>query len=285
MKRGRALEVLVAALEKALGHGENILIESPKRIRHLQTKRMREHDVVVTARSAHHTLLIAIECRDRKRPVGVDDVVLFHNKCLNTGIARPIIVSPAGFCASAIEQARILGVQCMDLTEATKFEWILPRGITVNTRVLKHTNWAFIPKSPLPEAFNAYRIVDEVGQEFNDQNLNAFLLQSIEKFPEHIRTQDIIRIKYPGEGITFEHRLTKAKHEIAEVRVEACFENKTELVPFEFFCYGVSNGEQVAEVAAAPLKIGQVSGKVIIAGRQDEAKRFMWVPDPPNKKN
>lgn len=58
MKPGRALEVLVAQLEKVLANNKNITIESPKKLRDKTTKRIREHDVGLTIKEEHHQIII-----------------------------------------------------------------------------------------------------------------------------------------------------------------------------------------------------------------------------------
>lgn len=42
-KTGKSLEQLVSSLEKALGDSENVVVESPKRLKDKITGRMREH--------------------------------------------------------------------------------------------------------------------------------------------------------------------------------------------------------------------------------------------------
>lgn len=71
MKPGRSLEKLVAYLERHLADSGAVFVESPKRLPDKTTGKLREHDVVLTVNSGHHKILVAVECRDRSRPVGV----------------------------------------------------------------------------------------------------------------------------------------------------------------------------------------------------------------------
>ena len=84
MKKGRSLEKLVAYLERHLSANDLVTVESPKRLRDKSTGRLREHDVVLTLESGHHTMLVAIECRDRSRPVGVPQLEGFAKKGLGS---------------------------------------------------------------------------------------------------------------------------------------------------------------------------------------------------------
>lgn len=88
MRKGRSLELLVEKLERLLANDARVTIESPKRIRDLQTQKLREHDVVLTFEHAHHELIVAIECKDRSRPVGVPDIEAFAVKCSHTGVGQ-----------------------------------------------------------------------------------------------------------------------------------------------------------------------------------------------------
>lgn len=80
-KQGKALEILVASLEKALAENQNVTVHSPVRLPDRTTGKLREHDVVVEFKEGHHSLLVAIECRDRSRPIGVPQVEAFWAKC------------------------------------------------------------------------------------------------------------------------------------------------------------------------------------------------------------
>ncbi|MCA9501247.1 MAG: hypothetical protein KC588_18800 [Nitrospira sp.] len=85
-KKGTSLEQLIRSLERALSPKKDIKIESPKRFPDKTTGKLREHDVVLTVEHGHHPLIIAIECRDRSRPITVDQVEGFWAKCQHTGI-------------------------------------------------------------------------------------------------------------------------------------------------------------------------------------------------------
>lgn len=101
MKSGKSLEKLILGLEKTLADSNTVLIESPKKIRDKVTGRLREHDVVLTFKDLHHEVTVAIECRDRPRPITVNQVEGFHTKLQHTGINQGIIVSPKGFYKTA----------------------------------------------------------------------------------------------------------------------------------------------------------------------------------------
>lgn len=59
MRKGRYLEKLVAYLERHFAANDSVAVESPKRLRDKSTGQLREHDVVLTITSGHHTVLVA----------------------------------------------------------------------------------------------------------------------------------------------------------------------------------------------------------------------------------
>jgi hypothetical protein len=102
MRPGQNLQLLVRAIEHAINAAPNITIESPKWLPNKDTGRLREHGVVLTFSFNHYSLMVALECRDRSRKVGVPDVEGFRNKCDRTGINRAIIISETGFTKTTI---------------------------------------------------------------------------------------------------------------------------------------------------------------------------------------
>lgn len=133
-KTGKDLQRLTRAIEGARAAGQPIQVESPKRIRDKLTGKLREHDVVLTVTHQHHTVVIALECRDRSRPIGVDAVEAFHSKCRDTGIHSAVMVSSRGFYRTALVKAAAYGVRCLSLDQATKFDWCEPTSMTVVRR-------------------------------------------------------------------------------------------------------------------------------------------------------
>lgn len=137
-KTGRDLQQLIRAIEGARAAGQPISIESPKRIRDKITGKLREHDVVLTIAHEHHELVVALECRDRSRPIGVDAVEAFQNKCRDTGIHSGVMVSSKGFTRTAITKATAYNVRCLSLDQVASFDWCAPTFMTVLRRNITH---------------------------------------------------------------------------------------------------------------------------------------------------
>lgn len=126
MKKGRSLELLVEALEKNLSDDSNILIESPKRLLDIHTGNQREHDVLITLNQSHHKVIVAIECKDRSRPVGVPDIEAFESKCRSTNINQGIIVSSSGFCGTAKDKAKRMNLRCIEVKDIDRTDFLTP---------------------------------------------------------------------------------------------------------------------------------------------------------------
>jgi hypothetical protein len=140
-KDGKVLQRLIRSIESALAAGDtSIRVEMGKRFPDKVTGKPREHDVVLTITHQHHEMIIAIECRDRSRPVGVDAVEAFHSKCQDTGIHSGIIVSGKGFYESAVEKAAHYNIGCMSLDEAESFNWCVPAEVKIQRRHIHHTH-------------------------------------------------------------------------------------------------------------------------------------------------
>jgi Restriction endonuclease len=132
---GRDLQRLIRVIEQARAAGTNIKIQSPQFFPDRVTGKPREHDVVLTIKHDHHELVVALECRDRSRPVGVGEVEAFHTKCRDTGVHSGIIVSSKGFRLTAREKAQHYGIRCLILDEVEAFGWL--NGLCV--RVMRIT--------------------------------------------------------------------------------------------------------------------------------------------------
>ena len=109
-RKGRDLERLVQVLEQSGFHSEGVAIQSPGYVEDAKTHTKREFDLLAHKKVAHHELLLAFECRDRKVPVGVPDVEGFAAKCSDCHIDHKIIVSSSGFSDPAKTKADAYGI-------------------------------------------------------------------------------------------------------------------------------------------------------------------------------
>ena len=161
---GKSLERLVALIETALGT-DGVKVETRKHLPDRITGKPREHDVLVTITRVHHTVRIALECRDHSRPVTVGMVEAFHQKCQDTGIQQGAIVSASGFAKTARKKAAHYDLRCLDLLKSETFTWMLAQNFTFLTRRIDAQSWVFFPaREGLVEKQNMEVLLEDGGE-------------------------------------------------------------------------------------------------------------------------
>ena len=281
MKAGRSLEKLVAQLERDLGDKDNVSVESPKRLRDSTNDRLREHDVVVTVRQGHHELLIAIECRDRSRKVGVGQIEGFWKKCQDTGVNQPIIVSPMGFWKSAIKKAQALGVKCLTLEDAISFDWLLASGLTQVYRIPSKAHWTIIPQKKLKEAPQDYKLVAKDGREITVAVLNANLDRKISELPLGT-TPGVQKLQVPFLPGDLQLKVGE-KEPAVPINVLVAtveIETRVDFAPFVLKTYSDAvSGECITDAATVQVNTGNVSGQIVISYRKDQGGVVSFLPE------
>lgn len=281
MKAGRSLERLVAQLESVIGNKENVSVESPKRLRDSTNGRLREHDVLVTVRHGHYEIVIAIECRDRSRKIGVGQVEGFWKKCQDTGVNQPVMVSPLGFWESAIKKAQALGVRCLFLEDAVSFDWLLASGLTQVHRIPSNAHWTIIPQNKLKEVPRDYKLVAKDGREITVDVLNANLDRKISELPLDT-TPDIQKLQIsflPGE---LQLKLGE-KGPVVPINVLVAsieIETRVDFAPFVLKTYSDAvSGECITDAATVQVDAGNVSGQIVISYRKDQGGAVSFIPE------
>ncbi|MGD0819796.1 MAG: hypothetical protein ABSA71_03530 [Desulfomonilia bacterium] len=182
MRSGRSLEKLVLYLKRhRVGKG-TVLIESPKRIRDKSTGRLCKHDVVLTINPGYHAVLVAIECRERGRPVGLSQLEAFAQKCSATSINKSVIVSSCGFTKTALCKAKALGIHCLPLEQIKSFPWFhcetKLRQIRTN---YTHIDFAIIPEKDFVRKPASFMLINDDGETISPDILRDYLLAALIK--------------------------------------------------------------------------------------------------------
>ena len=282
-KQGKALEILVASLEKALAESANITVHAPMRLTDRTTGKLREHDVVLELNERHHSLLIAIECRDRSRPIGVNQIEGFWAKCQDTGISQGVIVSTAGFYNSARTKADHLGIRCLDIEEVETFDWLLASGIHARiTHLLSH-HWTFFTTEEGVVERNEFEIIDGNGNVITmaaltvnaQEQLSILLPQDREPIEE-----DEIKVKIPGSGLQLRNVISDEIVPVKFAVVKIRYSIKQELIPFQLVKYQDKDGEgNITDVAYADLKFGDEETRMMIVFKEGEGGKVVIIPN------
>lgn len=282
MKQGRALEKLVASLEKALADAKNVSVESPMRLPDRTTGSLREHDVILTINQGHHSILIAIECRDRSRPITVNQVEGFWAKCQDTGIGQGIIVSATGFYNTARKKAKHLGIRCIGIEEVDSFNWLLAPGIHAVTRRLLRNDWMFFPEVDGIVEREAFEVIDKDGNLLTQAALSANAQQQLTAFlpnlPEPVEGGEI-SIKFPGSNLLLRNTVSgetvPVKFAVAKIRYSVT----TDLIPFSLVQYQDKNvDETITDAAYADMQIDDRTARVLIVYKEGEGGKVIMVP-------
>lgn len=288
MKKGRTLELVIASLEKALHGKENVKVVSPYKVAdktNTRHKRPREHDVVIIRRDSHHPFLIALECKDRSRPITREQVEAFCRKCQDTGIHKGAIVSTKGFANTAKEKAKFLEIECLSLEEVGAFDWLHLKELSqIESRLIKQ-NWGLLLETDINPKPDSFAVLDEAGNEISPQILTANVQRALQQLPDIMLKPGVhaftIRFELKQWQILdkttgIKHRL---KHAFTSVEVEV-FEQS---VPLKKVRYANEESKtQIAEAAIAPIQAGSFSGDLMMINKGDGVQ-LLIIPRPKSR--
>jgi Restriction endonuclease len=281
-KTGKPLEELVASIERALAHNQNVQVQSPAFLIDKVTGENREHDVLLTITGSHHSAMIGIECRDRSRKVTVNDVEGFWSKCQDTGIDHGIMVSPKGFSKSALGKAKHRGVRCLQLTEAKSFNWLLAGDCKSRHRNVLHTTWTFFPDVNLNPKPTAFTILSADGEPIQTSNLVGAAFAEFQKIPEteFEPGHGEKRIIFNSPGLKIRNDESGSVHPVVQALAVIQYEVTEEVIPFTLHSYSESStGESITDAAVANINLGGIKGKVMIVFKENEGGQVVFVPE------
>lgn len=281
-QHGKAFESLVSSLEKALVDNPNVTVHSSMRLPDRTTGKLREHDVVLELKERHHSLLIAIECRDRSRPIGVPQIEAFGAKCLDTGISQGIIVSTSGFYNTARTKAGHLGIRCLDIEEVANFQWLLAPGIYATTTNLLSNSWIFFPVEDGVVERNEFEVIDSDDNVACMAALTANAQKQLTKIlpdiPEPVEKDKVV-VKFPGDGLFLRNTATGKTVPVNYAIVELCYSIRQELVPFQLIQYKAMDGdEHITDAAYADLSLGEKEVRMMIVYKDCEGGKIVLIP-------
>jgi hypothetical protein len=145
-RQGRALEQLVAGLEKVLGPTD-VVIQSPEYIVGRNTGERREVDVTLRTKVGSSDLLVMIECRDRKRRQGsariegTEWIEQVASKQEDVGANKAVAVCPGGFTKGARKVAAAKQIDLrtvMSVTAPEVFGWLRLETVSYRHRSMEY---------------------------------------------------------------------------------------------------------------------------------------------------
>lgn len=129
-KSGKNFENLVAKIEKASARSAEV--KQNDYLLDFTTGKKREVDITIRSKVAEYPILIIVECRDHKKPVGSGYIEEIRTKRDCVKADKAVIVSSSGFSEPAIQKAKNFGIMLLNMEDANNFPWqnLLPVVIT-----------------------------------------------------------------------------------------------------------------------------------------------------------
>lgn len=256
---GRALEELVAHLERVLGADQNAKIESPAMLPDKVTGTAREFDVVVTIRSSHHELRTAIECRDWERPLDVSHIEAYDTKCSHCDIHSKVIVSPNGYSSGAKKKGDFLGIRCLTLHDIESIPWIKAPGIELRWRKLLKADWLIDVADPARELAGVQKsglsLCLSDGKPFEQEYLDKLLSDAINARPRGVMETGIEwseHYDFPTHDVQLRHNRTGRQYDcVVSANVVLRMESRREA--FKMFEYDEPEIQHIARGAIADI--------------------------------
>jgi hypothetical protein len=161
----KKFEELVVAVQRRLS--PNALVKHNDRVKGKKSGIPREIDVSIRDTIGEFEILIVIECRDQKAPVGVPDIEQFAAKVQDIGAHKGAFVSASGFASTAPKYAKDVGLNLYRLIDVGEHEWKAFVSIPVlcDFRHIKNYNFKFTTEQSYIQNINKI-IKSEKDQRF-----------------------------------------------------------------------------------------------------------------------
>lgn len=272
MNPGRQLERLTETLERVLLGNPHATIKSPNRLKDRTCGRLREHDVTVVFNNGHHEHITAIECKDRSRPIGLPQVEAFSQKCRDTGVHLGMMVSSKGFCRSALEKARHLGIECLSLDEVDSFDWIAPGKMKSYNRRIERVDCKLILDAECEAGIDNLIVKNPEGTELSKKNL-------LENVHAQVAAQMVsldagthrLPIRLITDGFTVENHLTKMVYPLRRIDVVASIVVECVEVPFMNVVYRKDGVVQpIGRASIATFDLPDSTAELVFSRNPDE---------------
>ena len=121
-KKWERFEELVKDIQKEL-LPQNAIVTPGEKIRGRRTGKLREIDIAVRVNAGQYSLLIAIDCKDYSRPVGVREVGSVMELFDDVGANQGVIVAPHGFTDTAKKRAADAGTRLLRPVDTRSHDW------------------------------------------------------------------------------------------------------------------------------------------------------------------
>jgi len=280
-RNGRDLEILIHRIEAHLA-GEEAQVESPGFIEDRITHQKREVDVLITMNNGHHDIVIAIECKDRKTPVGVPDIESFSTKVKDLKINKAVFVSSSGFRKTALEKAEFYNISCLDIDEIDSFDWLLTDHVVVHETKYLKSYWGIKSGEKELNEGSGYELRSIDGNLISDE----ILVANTKKLVEQLDLSECEIGKPYGQTFTLNSDNlvlwdpnTRQGYPVTECRVYAEFVKLVREEPFRRIKYSdVLEKKNITNAAVADVHLGDATGQIMVVENPDGTKSIIYSP-------
>ena len=272
IRPGRALEQLVAELERVLGPTD-VVITSPDKIVGKLSKQEREVDVSLRASVGSAEILVIIECRDRQGAQDVRWIEELATKREDVGADKGIAVSPTGFSTAAQNMARAKAIDLRtfaDITAPEIFRWLSLTTVTVRVRRVELTKVRFgvgeASLQPAAEVLSALGSPNAPTAPILRNKADGGLTslhelwkrlpkgELFEGLPPHTRKSVTLNVAFPDPDARYEIMTTGGMKEVADAEIsgEIWYEPR-EVALTRYYEY-VGEGRALVQTAEVELE-------------------------------
>lgn len=276
-RQGESFHQLVERIQRAVEDRSEVQIESPKFLVDIITKQLREHDIVLTYQMPQWPIVVAIECRDRKRPVGVNQVEEFQSKCASTGVNRGIIVSSGGFTETAQVKAKHYGIDCFSMDQIEKVEWCGQSEMVFRHRKPTHVDVRVGSPGANSEQWRVFFRNPEGDQEViangQAQRLMELLWPKVPDSTSELEGVVVVEIQNVDEFYLLDAIGTK--YPIRRLELQIRFQAVETSVPLTFYRFGQETSWPLYEVLIAePMMLGSLKAEFMMIWDEKEGIRL-----------
>lgn len=287
-KRTNDFQELIATIYKQITPEAAKVTESAM-VFDKEAKVLREVDILVEYRYAHHDFKLVIECRDRSRKDSVQWVDELIGKSRSLGVDKIVAVSKEGFTQAAQEKAGAYGIETLTVEEAIEKDWgkypIKPGVVVLSAEKFWLHDVLFKEESQFRSlrdlGLNSVVVkegveigsVRDVFQSFFQQ----FLLPRIEK-----KVREEFREIFKTTGDLSKPLYIESDNRLSGFRVRLFNGSEVDISDVKFLIYGI---RLVANVETSHIKFNEM---MISAGKHIESDgsvlKFSVIQDPEEHK-
>jgi hypothetical protein len=132
----KEFEEVVFQLQQSFSQDAEVKLDDS--IEGLDSKQKRQIDISVRRNVGQYSMLIAMECKNYKRPVDVKDVDAFASVVQDVRANKGAIISSKGFTKAAIELAKTRNIDTFRLVDTESVDWKAYASIPM---LLESTNY------------------------------------------------------------------------------------------------------------------------------------------------